>query len=418
MRSIELFSGAGGLAIGLHLAGFSHQLLVESDNHAFDTLLNNSQNEAIPGISNWRILNQRVENTDFADYLNIDLLAAGIPCQPFSNGGKRKGLEDERNMFPTFAKALATVRPKAFLLENVSGLAGGELRSQMAYVHRQLAFPSHLPRSGQTWEQHSVELERLLQVDAVNHDEAYQVVYQTLNTADYGVPQLRKRVFLVGFRRDLQVEWGFPSGTHTKDALLHEQWVTGEYWKRHGIRRSRKTQPSQSCINRIEQLELGDDTRPWRTVRDAIGDLSRPSRTKSPVANSQHVRIPGARVYAGHTGSMLDHPAKTIKAGVHGVPGGENMVAIRNGSVRYFTVRECARIQTFPDSWAFCGDWSPVTKQLGNAVAISLGRILAGSIRIALVQHECGGVYPQVHHGPPSNQDLVNLRQISPKSNV
>lgn len=134
---------------------------MESDNHAFDTLLTNSQNEAIPGISNWRIVNQRVENTEFAEYMDIDLLAAGIPCQPFSNGGKREGLEDDRNMFPTFAKALATIRPKAFLLENVSGLVGGELRSQMTYVHRQLTFPSHLPRPGETWEQHSVELERL-----------------------------------------------------------------------------------------------------------------------------------------------------------------------------------------------------------------------------------------------------------------
>ena len=215
---------------------------------------------------------------------------------------------------------------------------------------------------------------------------AYEVAYQTLNSADYGVPQQRKRVFIVGFRRDIRVEWEFPKETHSKDALLREQWVTGEYWKRHGIRGSGRIRPSNSCMNRVEQVELGE-TRPWNTVRDAIGDLDSPSRAKSPVSGSQHIRIPGARIYPGHTGSMLDQPAKTIKAGVHGVPGGENMVANPNGSVRYFTVRECARVQTFPDSWAFCGEWSTVTKQLGNAVAILLGKILAVSVKNALLRN-------------------------------
>ena len=89
---------------------------------------------------------------------------------------------------------------------------------------------------------------------------------------------------------------------------------------------------------------------------------------------------PGARSYAGHTGSPLDEPAKTLKAGDHGVPGGENMLARVDGSVRYFTVREAARLQTFPDSYTFCGAWTEAMRQLGNAVPVRLAEVVASSV--------------------------------------
>jgi DNA (cytosine-5)-methyltransferase 1 len=87
----------------------------------------------------------------------------------------------------------------------------------------------------------------------------------------------------------------------------------------------------------------------------------------------------------GHTGSPLDEPAKTLKAGDHGVPGGENILVQPDGSIRYFTVREAARIQTFPDDYVFHGAWSETMRQLGNAVPVQLGAVVASSVRQKLV---------------------------------
>jgi DNA (cytosine-5)-methyltransferase 1 len=92
------------------------------------------------------------------------------------------------------------------------------------------------------------------------------------------------------------------------------------------------------------------------------------------------VYIPGARSYPGHTGSPLDEPSKTLKAGDHGVPGGENMIAMPDGTVRYFTVREAALIQTFPDGYVFHGSWGEIMRQLGNAVPVKLARAVARQV--------------------------------------
>ena len=95
---------------------------------------------------------------------------------------------------------------------------------------------------------------------------------------------------------------------------------------------------------------------------------------------SNHIVNPGARSYPGHTGSPLDEPAKTLKAGDHGVPGGENMLARPDGSIRYFTVREAARLQTFPDDYVFQGAWSEAMRQLGNAVPVKLAESIASAV--------------------------------------
>jgi site-specific DNA-cytosine methylase len=94
----------------------------------------------------------------------------------------------------------------------------------------------------------------------------------------------------------------------------------------------------------------------------------------------------GAKVYPGHTGSPLDLPAKTLKAGGHGVPGGENMMVLENGDVRYFSVRESARLQTFPDGYVFHGSWTETMRQLGNAVPVTLGRQVAASVALRLAE--------------------------------
>ena len=116
----------------------------------------------------------------------------------------------------------------------------------------------------------------------------------------------------------------------------------------------------------------------WRTVRDVISDLPRPSRRRTEEEpRLTHFIIPGARSYTGHTGSALDQPAKTLKAGVHGVPGGENMLALPTGEVRYFTVRESARLQSFPDEFVFCDSWTESMRQIGKAVPVDLAELLA-----------------------------------------
>jgi DNA (cytosine-5)-methyltransferase 1 len=378
MKSIELFSGAGGLALGIHLAGFEHQLLVEADHGAFETLRQNRERKAVPGISRWPVIHDKVESVNLDRYSEVDLLAAGIPCQPFSNGGKRRGLEDERNMFPVFTAAVATVRPRAFLLENVNGLIHGRLADHVQYVTLQLAHPWRVSGPSQTWREHLDDL-RKISSDPTCNDASYAVYFQVLNAADYGVPQIRKRVFIVGFRRDLEVNWSFPASTHSREALFTDQRVTGTYWMRYGLTTEALLTPKLP-----NSIHFPNSYKPtaWRTVRDVIQDLPGPGPDDGSAL--RHVRIPGARSYRGHTGSDIDRPAKSLKAGVHGVGGGENMVRQKDGQIRYFTVRECARLQTFPDSWVFEGPWSIVTKQLGNAVPVTLAAAVAQAIKAAL----------------------------------
>ena len=213
---------------------------------------------------------------------------------------------------------------------------------------------------------------------------ATNVVYECLNAADFGVPQRRDRVLVVGIRADLGVEFRFPRGSHSQDALLYDQWVTGHYWDRHKIpTQGRPTLAPKRLRRRIERLScytfdgLGP---PWRTVRDAINDLPTIGMGQSSRMALNHFLNPGARAYPGHDGSNWDEPAKTLKAGDHGVPGGENTLRMEDLSIRYLSVRECARLQTFPDNWFFEGSWTEAMRQLGNAVPVDLASTIASQV--------------------------------------
>lgn len=216
---------------------------------------------------------------------------------------------------------------------------------------------------------------------------SYRVVFRLLNAADYGIPQKRERVFIVGFRSDLGLEWSFPEPTCSQEALLWAQWVTGDYWERHQVSKSERKDAPSKLTKRIFDLRSSlfpPVTKPWRTVRHALSDLPAVGTQKSNSSTLNHVFIPGARTYPGHTGSPLDEPAKTLKAGVHGVPGGENMLVLPTGQIRYFTVREAARLQTFPDEYFFPHCWMQTMRQLGNAVPVALAEVIASSIRTRL----------------------------------
>ncbi|MBZ0253716.1 MAG: DNA cytosine methyltransferase, partial [Candidatus Methylomirabilis sp.] len=315
---------------------------------------------------------------------DVDLLAGGPPCQPFSLGGKHRAYNDERDMFPEVVRAVRELRPKAILIENVKGLTRQSFARYFFYIELQLTHPEIVKRPGEDWLAHCARLERH-HTRGRTRGLSYRVVKRLLNAADYGVPQRRERVFIVGFREDLGIEWNFPSPTHSEDALLRDQWGSGEYWDRHAIpKKSRPSKPA-GVEPRLARLPLGDrDLSPWRTVRDAIADLPDPREPWEARRVHNHGFNPGARPYKGHTGSPLDEPAKTLKAGDHGVPGGENMLRYPSGEVRYFTVRESARLQTFPDDYVFHGSWTESMRQIGNAVPMRLAELIARDIRTRL----------------------------------
>ncbi len=384
MRSIELFTGAGGLALGVAEAGFKHDTVVEWDHDSCETLRLNQAFDH-PRVKGWKVREADVRLVDYSEFApNLGLLAGGVPCQPFSLGGKHQAHNDPRDMFPEFIRGVAALKPKAFLIENVKGLLRASFADYFEYVLLRLAHPMIACRANQTWRQHRSELE-CIHTAGCETDLDYNVVFQLVNAADYGVPQRRERVFVVGFRSDLKSQWSFPEPSHSSDALLHQQWVTGEYWQRHRISRKKRPQPNARIAARVAKgceasplFESG--LLPWQTVRDAISDLPKIADGETDPNDPHHFINPGARCYAGHTGSPWDEPAKTLKAGDHGVPGGENTLALGDGQVRYFTVRECARLQAFPDDYRFHGSWTETMRQLGNAVPVALAHRMSENI--------------------------------------
>jgi DNA (cytosine-5)-methyltransferase 1 len=395
MRAVELFAGAGGLALGASLAGFEPLAVVEWDRWACDTIRENRK-RGHPLVAGWPEPHEGdVREFDWGSIpTDIELLAGGPPCQPFSMGGKHGAHNDKRDMFPATVEIVRRLRPKAFLIENVKGLTRSSFHNYFRYIQLQLEFPFRPRRPREDWEKHYTELQKIHSKGSAHGQElTYRLAPPHLvNAANYGVPQRRERVFMVGFRYDLETTWSVPDETHSYESLLYEQYVTGEYWDR--VRVARKGRPTPTAqiaamLPRLRQQSIVEKRlKPWRTVREALLDVPDPEKRKTDSSKVflNHQFQPGARPYPGHTGSPLDLPAKTLKAGDHGVPGGENMMVKDDGSCRYFTVRESARIQTFPDGYIFHGAWSETMRQLGNAVPVELARQMASSVAIQLVE--------------------------------
>ena len=388
MKSVDIFAGAGGLTLGIYRAGFQHQLAIEWNDRACQTLLQNQQ--YLLG-EQMAVARCDVAQFDFSSITDdIALLAGGPPCQPFSHGGLHRSFQDKRDMFPQFIRAVGSLKPQAFLVENVKGLLRKSFAEYFQYLIWQLTYPEIPIRPSEHWNEHA---SRLRQYDRKGWRDGlfYNVTFRLLNAADYGVPQRRDRVFIIGIRSDLKQEWSFPQPTHSQEALLYSQWVTREYWEHFSIAppeippqmvsQQRKLQSRLFPPDRVAAAQQHRER--WLTVRDAIDNLPDPRQEEAKDIGN-HKFVPGARQYPGHTGSPLDEPAKTLKAGVHGVPGGENMMRLTDGTVRYFTVREAARLQTFPDSYRFPVVWTEAMRQLGNAVPVTLSEILAKRIKITL----------------------------------
>lgn len=379
MNSIELFAGAGGLGLGLHAAGFRPVGVIERDMYCCDTIRQN-QSLKVEAVRSWNVLRCDVRRINFKEFDGVvQLVSGGPPCQPFSMGGKHRAHNDSRDMFPEAIRAVREARPKAFIFENVKGLTRNTFRNYFQYIQLQMEHPTLARKINETWQDHFSRLERH-HTSGKREDLHYRVVTRILNAANFGIPQRRERVFFVGFRDDLGIAWNFPKETHSQDALIYEQVVDAVYWERNHVAKGNR-HATPRMLDRAEKLEEKPSALPWRTVRDALGELPDPEKKPRQAAEIwNHQFQPGARAYPGHTGSPLDEPAKTLKAGVHGVPGGENMLARPDGTVRYFSVRESARLQTFPDNYLFHGSWSETMRQLGNAVPVQLAQCVGKTV--------------------------------------
>ena len=306
LTCVELCAGAGGLSMGLKRAGFRHLLSVEFDVAACAML-----EYAIPLGTARRA---DVRDVDWTDISRPDLVAGGIPCQPWSAAGRAAGPADARNLWPEAVRALREMRPRAFLFENVRGFLRPGFTDAVNLI-----------------------------LDALSLDGTYEVSVHRANAADYGTPQHRHRVFVVGLPPG--VSFVPPARTHARDG-------------------------AGGLI-------------PWRTVRQAIGHLP-PS---GPGIPGHAVRAKAARPYPGHTGSVMDEPSKALKAGVHGVPGGENMLCLDDGNYRYMTAREAALLMDFPADHPLHPVWGTALRQLGNAVPVRLAEAFGGAVARALMSN-------------------------------
>lgn len=348
VRSVELFTGCGGLGLGLARAGFRHELMVEWNGDAVETVIHN-RSKGVRHVEHWPIVRSDVREIDWREYAGVELVAGGPPCQPFSIGGKHRGDDDHRDMWPQAIRSVREIRPRAFLFENVRGLTRPKFADYLQRIVDGLARPGS--------------------------DLCYQVRVLSLNAADYGAAQKRHRVVIAGVRSDI-LTGSMPilRQTHSRERLLLEQFVTGEYWVEHGlpVELDGFEKIDAGVVHRLRASNTAPEGARWVTVRDKLRGLGEPT------GKNNHVFQAGAKIYKGHTGSLLDQPAKALKAGDHGVPGGENMMVLPGGSVRYFTTREAARLQGLPDDYEFPRSWTESMRQLGNAVPSELAEAVGG----------------------------------------
>lgn len=421
---VELFAGAGGLAMAVHRAGFRPLLFNEFAKRACETLEANGAQRLPDGEKPTRapgpgekvpLVAGDVQDLDM-DYLagQVDVLAGGPPCQPFSLGGVAKGDEDKRNMFPQMFKAVRQIQPKAVICENVRGLLRPSFSRYFDYIQRELELPFEERAEGTDWEQHYEYLLERREKEPDDPKKRYDLVMMPVNAADYGVPQIRNRVIIVAFRRDLNVDRelfkSLVRPTHSLTALIRSMDEGGKYWERHP---NVPAHVKKEVMDRLPKtMPMDDGLLPWHTLRDAIAGIgdNKPlpevpdewlDRTEHFLGGfTEHIGWPGARIYDGHTPNELDRPAKTVKAGVHGVPGGESVMLLDElvadkaapGGVRYkhryMTVRETARVMTFPDTWELRGPRGEKMRQLGNAVPVALGEVFAKAVAAVLDEAE------------------------------
>ncbi len=329
-KCIELFAGAGGLALGLEQAGFEEVALIEIDKTACETLKLNRPE--------WNVLNEDIVEVSKRDLLKefklkegeLDLISGGYPCQSFSYAGKQLGLDDVRGtMFYYYAEFIKQLKPKMFLAENVKGLTthdGGKTIETMINVFEDLG---------------------------------YKVEWKVLNAWDYGVAQKRQRVVIIGIRKDLisKVKFEYPDPHEYKPVL----------------RDVLNNVPNSVGAKYPEKKKKVFDLVPpggyWKDLPDDVA--------KEYMKSCYYMG--GGRTGIARRLSW-DEPSLTLTCS----PMMKQTDRCHPDDSRPFTIREYARIQSFPDSWNFAGKMNAVYKQIGNAVPVNLARCVGESIMNAL----------------------------------
>lgn len=327
-KTIELFAGAGGLALGIERAGFESLALIEIDRDAAETLkLNRPQ---------WNVINDDIANIsplDLEKYFKIrcgdlDFLSGGAPCQAFSYAGKRLGLEDARGtLFYHYAIFLKKLQPKIFLFENVRGLL------------------SH--NKGKTYQ---TMLDIFVEC-------GYRVEKKILNAWDYGNAQKRERLITVGVRNDLNLKINFPTPHKYKpvlrDVLKDVPQSLGAKYSEHKKKLFELVPPGGYWRDLPKELAKTYMKSCWNMEGGRTGILRRMSLAEPSLA-------------------VLTSPSQKQTERCHPT------------EARPFTVRENARIQSFPDDWQFCGSMYSQYRQVGNAVPVNLAFAVADEIKKTL----------------------------------
>lgn len=330
-KLIELFAGAGGLALGMERAGFQSVLLNEIDKHACNTLRKNRPN--------WNIVEGDISNISFSSYRNsIDILTGGFPCQAFSYAGKKLGFEDTRGtLFFEFARAVKESNPKVIVAENVRGLMKHEQGETLATIKN------------------------------VIDELGYQLVEpRVLKSVFYQVPQKRERLFLIGIRKDLAtgLKFNWPS-PYTRIMTMRDALKKGELF-------DSDVPKSQGQVYPQRKAEILSKVPQGGYWRDLPEDLQREYMKKSYFLGG------------GKTGMARrlswDEPSLTLTCS----PAQKQTERCHPEETRPLTVREYARVQTFPDNWFFSGPITAQYKQIGNAVPVNLAYAIGRSL-IALL---------------------------------
>jgi len=396
---VSLFSGALGLDLGLEKAGFVLKAVVECDPITVETIKGNLANLGISklavidealSLGNVRKVCDGILEKGGISKSGCCLLAGAPPCQPFSTAGKRASLRDVRSCgFEIFLQAVRILRPKFFVIENVRGVVSA------AKKHRPLAergpgFPPLTPD-----EEHGSAFRELLDsLSELCATMRYCIAWGLVNAADYGVPQIRERLLMIG---SLDGHFVWPEPTHSRTTQNgQKKWMT----LRNALRGLKESEPSYKEFSR-------ESSRYLRLIPEGCNWRSLPK-------NVQGVAIGAAfKSWGGRSGFLRRlswcTPAPTITSN----PKTRATMLCHPTEIRPLSVRECARLQQFPDDWQFAGSLSAQYRQVGNATPVGLGEAVGRAIMKALRSRRQGA-----HAGMLlcADADLLNRIARSPKT--